>query len=1159
MSLQIITGASGAGKSTMVYQRIIEESKKNPKCNYFVIVPDQFTMQTQKDLVTMSPCGGIMNIDVLSFNRLAHRIFEETGGNRKPVLDDTGKSLILRKIASDLKERVPVIGANLDKQGYIHEVKSAISEFMQYGIGIKELETLTEYAKPKGSLYYKLKDLSVIYDGFLQYIRNNYITTEESMDILSKELYHSRLIQNSIVVLDGFTGFTPIQNKVIGTLMELSKQVIVTITMDTVNHAVEGIKEQDLFALSAKTYESLVRLAKEKEIVIEPLKAINEPFVKRFEGKQELLFLERNLFRFPICSFQGLKDDNRIIIDKCADIHEEVRNTCNNIHNLIRETNCSYRDIAVITGDLSSYESEVEEEFLKYSIPFFMDKTRGILLNPFIEYIKSVLEVFLNNFNYQSVFHYLRSGLTDFRMDEVDDLENYVLELGIRGKRSWTRVFAGKTKLMKKDESAIDTLNYLNSLRERMIASLEPVLKGTSEDGLIEMNPATLFPVKEYIYRLYTFIVQNRISEKLTVYETMFHEKENFTKEKEYAQIYRLIMELFDQIIDLIGAEKMSIREFSDILDAGFNEIEVGSIPQSVDRVIVGDMERTRLKPIKYLFFLGINDGFIPKNGNKGGIISDMEREFLTGSNMELAPSPRQQMYIQKFYLYLNMTKPSEKLFLSYTCMNSEGSACRPSYLIPMMERMFPGAYEEKNLVSALDKVGNQYEAREYFCILLRKYLDGCILDEERDSFFLLLSLLSEEEKGKTFILYMIEKGFGVYHEKSLEGVIAGVLYGQTLLSSISRMEKYASCAYSYFLQYGISLREREYYGFEDRDIGTIFHGVLEIFSNKIIESGYTWLTFPREEGERIVAEALEEFSTEYTDALLFESAINRYTLRRMDRILKRAVNVISYQLKKGKYVPEAYEVSFAVEESLDEINIALNEQEKMRLNGRIDRLDTYEDDQRVYVKVVDYKSGNKDFSLAAFYHGLQLQLVVYLNEAMKSAANSHQGKEAIPAALLYYHVSDPLIDGEEGMNEESINQKIRQELRTRGIVNSDANVIKSLDESGVKKSDCIPVEYKTDGTFSSSSSVMSKQELQLLSDFATYKLKELGRKIYKGEIPIDPTMQGKQDACTYCQYKGVCGFDERIPGYEKRDIPKEDDSEILKKMQEEINGEGES
>lgn len=1153
MSLQIVTGGSGSGKSTAVYQRVIEASRQNPKRNYFVIVPDQFTMQTQMDLVTMSDCGGIMNIDVLSLNRLAHRIFEETGGARKPVLDDTGKSLVLRKIAGDLKEQIPVLGSNLDKQGYIHEVKSAISEFMQYGIGCSQLEELTEYAKQRGALYYKLKDLQVLYQGFLNYISENYITTEELMDILAQELYRSQLIKDSVVVFDGFTGFTPIQMNVIGTLMELCKQVVVTITIDGAENPDEEDGEQKLFFFAKKTVRGLKKEAQKRHVVIEPDIRLQEPVVKRYEGKEELAFLEKNLFRYPLRTFPG-KTQQQIQLSGYEDIRMEIRNTCLKIRSLLNETSCAYRDIALIVGDLASYESEIEEMFMKYSIPVFIDKTRGIELNPFIELIKASFDIILENFSFESVFHYLRSGLADFTMEETDALENYVLELGIRGKKAWSHTFAKRTKQMKKQENALQNLELFNEMRERLLEQLSPLLTGTSEDGEKEMRLTTKFTVRELIERLYGFLVKNNVEQKLFAYQKMFEEQKDDTRAREYAQIYRLIMELLDQIMELIGEEEMNIREFADILEAGFGEIEVGTIPQGVDRVIVGDMERTRLKPVKYLFFLGLNDGFIPKNASKGGIISDIDREFLTESNMELAPSPRQQMYIQKYYLYLNLTKPSEKLFLSYAGMDLAGKTIRPSYLVATIEKMFPQCKkEEKKKVWA---VGNEYEAKEYVSSLMRKYVDDTITDEEKTSLEKLLTYFSTEESGKIFLENIIAKGFSRYHGSNIERAAAVALYGETILSSVSRMEQYASCAYSYFLRYGLSLQERELYGFEDRDIGTIFHDVLEMFAAKLGEKGYTWFDFPKNVGEEIVSAALEEVCLHYTDALLFDRAVTRYSMMRMKRILNRAVNTISYQLQKGKMKPESFELSFSVTENLNDIDVTLSEREKMKLSGRIDRIDTYEDDEHIYVKVVDYKSGNKDFNLTSFYKGTQLQLVVYMNEAIKEAKVNHPGKEPVRAALLYYHVADPMVTGEDGMNDEMINQKIIQELRSRGIVNSEANVIEILDASKNKKSDCIPIEYKADGSFSASSDVMTDENMKLLSDFATYRLKSIGVKICRGEIPINPCTQGKKDACTYCAYQAVCGFDTKIPGYEKTEILEEDEEELFRKMKEEMEGE---
>ena len=1143
MALQIIVGGSGSGKSTYVCDQILKEGKENPKKNYFVIVPDQFTMQTQIDFVNRSSCGGIMNIDILSFSRLAHRIFEETGGNRKPVLDDTGKSLILRKIAGSIKDQVPVIGSNLNKQGYIHEIKSAISEFMQYGIGEAELNAMIDYAKSRGALHYKLKDLQVLYRTFREYIKDNYITTEESMDILAKELHKSALIPGSVVVFDGFTGFTPIQENVIGVLLELCDKVIVTITSEKK----EEDKSQELFAFADKTVMRLEQLAQKRQIkILEPVFLENK---YRFGGREELAFLEKQLFRYPMVSYMG-KKEQRVRISFHKDMQSEVRFLCRQIRALIKESGCAYRDIAVIAGDLSAYESCIENEFMQYELPLFMDKTRGIELNPFVEFIKSALSIMTENFSYESVFHYLRSGLADLTPEEVDDLENYVLEMGIRGKKAWTHAFAGRTYAMKQKEDAIEELEALNSLRGRFIAQISGLLYGSKKQ---ENTHTSMLIVSELVKRLYGFILENRIEEKLAGFAEFFKNKGEDAKAREYQQIYRLIMELLDQIMELIGQEKMTVKEFADILDAGFDEIEVGIIPRSVDRIIVGDMERTRLKPVKYLFFLGVNDGNIPSKASKGGIISDIDREFLKGSNQELAPSPRDQMYIQKYYLYLNMTKPSEGLYLSYIGMDVQGAAIRPSYLIGMMKKMFPGCEWERDMTDENLRIGNMAEAKELFCLLLLKYADGTITEKERSRFIQLLSLFGRKEADKLLITHFIENAFYVKKDAAISRTAAGLLFGDTILSSISRMEKYASCAYSYFLQYGLSLKERQLYGFESKDMGTIFHGVMERFSQKLQEHNYTWLDFPKEEGNIFVAEAMEEVCLGYTDALLYDNALNRNTMGRMEKILQKCVYNISYQIGKGRFVPREYEVSFQVIEDLQDMDLSFTEKDRMRLMGRIDRMDICEKEDKVYVKIVDYKSGDKNFDLAAFYHGTQLQLVVYMKEALRRVEKENPGKEAVGAAMLYYHMADPLVEGSSGISEEAVNQKVREALRMKGIIYSDGDILEALDTSKTQKSDCVPLDYDSKGGLRASVNAYDKEQMKLLSDYASYCLKDMGVRIKKGEIPLNPYMSGGVDSCTYCAYQDVCGFDEKLPGHKKRSLDKDKDTDYLEKMQEKL------
>ena len=465
MSLQFITGASGSGKSTYIDQQIIARSEREPEGRFFILVPDQFTMQTQKDLVSLHDRKGIMNIDVLSFGRLTHRIFEEMGANRLPMLDDTGKSLIIRRVAAGQRGELPVLGGRLGQTGYIHEVKSAISEFMQYGIGLQELDQLTEFSKKRGQLYYKLKDLRTIYEGFQQFIREKYLTTEESLEVLASYVPQSKLLKDSVIVFDGFTGFTPVQNRVIAELMKQAKEVIVTVTLGSGENPWEEIREQELFSMSKKTIQTLAKLARDVEIPIADVVEIAPKCSPRFSEKGMLQHLEKYLFRYPVCVWKPAPAEVStqsvsagMVVQECAEtggqeqsaaqsaaiglppvqlrlleastLREEVRQICIAIRRLVTQQNYCYRDIAVICGDYTSYASCIEQEFAAFGIPVYLDQTRGVTLNPFIEYIKSALQVRVKNYSYESVFHYLRSGLADFAPEETDRLEVYVRALG---------------------------------------------------------------------------------------------------------------------------------------------------------------------------------------------------------------------------------------------------------------------------------------------------------------------------------------------------------------------------------------------------------------------------------------------------------------------------------------------------------------------------------------------------------------------------------------------------------------------------------------------------------------------------------------------------------------------------------------------------------
>lgn len=1140
MSLQFILGGSGSGKSTYIFDKMIERSMQEPEKNFWILVPDQFTMQTQMDFVARHPRGGILNIDVLSFSRLSHRILEETGGGKEPILDDTGKSLVLRKVAEELKEEVPVLGGNLKKLGYIHEIKSAISEFMQYGIDEKEMEKMLQYAGKRGGLYGKLKDLGVLYGGFRHYIQEKFITTEETYDRLAMQLEKSKLIKNSVIVLDGFTGFTPIQNRVIEKLMTLSGEFIVTLTMDKKEMERTKQEEQQLFSLSKKTIKVMEKIAKEHKIEIKPRIWMEEEG-KCYGESPALAHLEENLFRYPYESKTG--EIEEISIWEAPTMDSEVKAVCAKIRKLLEEGYC-YRDIAVITGDLGAYGSRIEEIFEDYDIPVFLDQTRKITLNPFIEYIRSTIQILVKQFSYEAMFHYLRSGMVEVDRETIDRLENYCLAYGIKGKRAWNTMFCtsvekdGKTSDAQKEkrQKQMEELEKLNNARDKIVNELLIMKSGKQK-------------VKKQVEQLYQFLTANECQKKLKAYEDYFDEIGDKAKAKEYAQIYRLVMELLEQITGLLGEEEMTWEEFGQILDAGFGEIQVGIIPQEVDQVVVGDMERTRLKQVKALFFLGINDGKIPKQSGGGGILSDIDREFLAEGEFELAPTPRQQMFIQKFYLYLNVTKPSHKLYLSYAKINAEGKSMKPSYFIGSIQKLFPDLKTYVIDEKGVENILTQWEGRMYGAVLLEQYKQGHMEEAKENFLMALLKVLKEEEGKKGWVEALLDSSFYLHEDVKISREAAKILYGAVLHSSVSRLEKMAACAYAHFLQYGLGLKEREEFAFEAVDMGNIFHRILEIFAGKLAEKNYTWINFPEDEGREILKKSLENYAISYGNTILFSSARNAYAIEKMERILWRTVRTLQYQLQKGKFLPKNYEISFSALEDLEAVRVALSEDEKMYLQGRIDRLDTYEEENNLYVKVMDYKSSEQQFQLAAFYYGLQLQLVVYLNAAMELQKKQNPEKNIVPAAFVYYHVADPMVDGKEGMTEEEIEQLVKKQLKVSGIVNSDPAVLKGLDKTHEEKSDVIPVEYKKDGSLSSRSSVMTGEQIELLQKYAYKKVEELGREIKQGNIAVAPSVFKGRDSCTFCQFKEVCSFDPKLQGFKKRELIDMEAEEIWKEI----------
>ncbi|MDR2547256.1 MAG: PD-(D/E)XK nuclease family protein [Lachnospiraceae bacterium] len=1207
MSLQFYLGAAGTGKSWKLNHDLIKWSLAKPNQRFFLIVPDQFTMHTQMELVKSHPRRGIMNIEVLSFARLAHRVFTEVGVKPPILLDDTGKSLILRKVAANITADLPVIGKSLMKPGYISELKSTISELMQYAISPTEMTAMVEFAARRGALAAKLSDIRRLYEEFLIFIKDNFITTEETLELLRTALPQSDLIRGSVVAFDGFTGFTPIQNRLMQNLMGLTERVIVTVVRGNEGTSLDDVKERaldhkehalfckertlfdkehtlfykeqasphkehTLFYLSDKTIADLTQLADEvgvkrmaDVIVGGTEKAGVDRIPRRFSSlpaANELAHLERYLFRYPVVPYQG-ESTAAIQIFEARAISDEVRRTFIEIKKLVTEQNHSYREIAIIAGDMKRYARLLEREAVKYQIPLYLDRTQGILLNPFTEFIRSALRVINKNYSYEAIFHFLRSGFVDMTNEEVDDLENYVLACGIRGKKMWQESFI--RTLSKWNENEIcEKLEILNALRTKILTFLAPLNQGEkTAAGIVTM--------------LYDFIVGGRSQAKLAVYEQRFHRDGDMVRAKEYAQIYRLVMELLEQIHGLLKDEPMKLDEFAEILDAGLAEIKIGTIPQSIDRVVVGDIERTRLSQVRTLFFLGVNDGSIPQSGS-GGLLSALDREFLQSSKWELAPSQRQKLYIERLYLYITMTRPAERLYLSYARVDSEGKSLRPSYLIAALRRVFPLLLPQKVGDNVeLSEIYGLSDSYDLFTSTLRRYAEGSnerlnsdfrrehpwLITADFRTLMVLGYIYRKDEGAKQKLIRMVEQAFYRYTHHPLTRFLADMLYGEVLQVSISRLEKYAACAYAHFLRHGLSLALRDEYGFEAVDLGVVYHSVLARFAELLREESLDWADFSNTDGERLLTRAISEISAGDYAMVLRGSARNEQLIGRIHRVMARTIQTLRWQMEQGDFRYMAGEIgfhstSFGSNGSVfpgDGGVLEIEAEEEAQtaqfsVKGQIDRIDICKTAAGVLVKVVDYKSGSSDIDFSALYHGLQLQLIVYLSAAVEFLQRENPGKDIIPAAALYYQVFDPLIEEDKELNDDELAGKLLGLLRMKGVVNADGEIIRHIDRGFDRRSQVIPVEQKKDGSFSATSRVISAADFTLLSEYTRQKIKKMALEIKNGDISLNPYQRGTESSCAFCEYQNICGHDPRRQ--RKRRLEKRSRSEIIELMKEE-------
>ncbi len=1146
MALRFVLGVSGSGKSTWLIDHVIHGSMAQSDVTWLYIVPEQFTMATQRELVEHHPRGGILNIDVLSFQRLAYRVFDEVGGFFVPVLDDIGKTLVLRKVVEEQKDRLSVLKNNLKKPGAIDELKSVISEFTQYNVAPEQLAELAVQMRDPG-LKRKLADLQTLYAGFFQYMEDKFITSEQVLSVLAGVIDRWKKLEQCVVVLDGFTGFTPLQCVLLGKILPRAKDVLVTVTVDPGLYKT-SIPRQQVFALSGKTMERLLDIAEktgteaETPVVLGPGSQTvsskadrgtvsgNVPagtasgdVPPRFLDSPALAFLEKHLFRYHRHTYD--KDQQEIFLWRSHDPAEEAAEAAAVIRRLAREEGYRYGEIAVVSGAMDRYSELCLRIFAQYGIPCYFDNSPSLVLNPMLEMLYGLVEMLDTDFTPDSVFRYLRSGLTGYSREDIDRLENYVLARGIRRWGQWQEPWVVKAKNMTPEELA-----HCNSLREQFVeelSALRECWKGTAT-------------VEERTRSLYTFLVEQEYQNKLDAHSHLLEAEGHAEESREYGQVYAIVLHVLEQMIALLGPEAITTEEYGELLEAGFRTAKIGILPPGSDYVILGDVERTRLSHIKVLLFIGVNDGVIPKSADGGGILSEMDRESLKEGTVELAPTARDNYYIQRFYLYQLLTKPSEKLYVSYSTAGEDGSEISPSYLVADLKRLFP-RLEVRNADVRKDRydgLENLTEAKDF---IFRRRQDGQGWEQP------LLETLSRRDDYKEMARLLAAAGHFANTDTSLGRELAKYLYANYRYSSITRLEQYASCPFSHFARYGLELAERELYEFAPADNGNVFHYALELYANILAQRGLAWQDPDQPLREQLSERCIEDSLTALGITSLARTARGRYQIRRMKTVMERTVWALGRQMAAGKFDPANYELDFSGK-GLTKLSL-FGGSETMEFGGRIDRVDMYEEGGKQFLKVIDYKTGNKKFSLMKFYYGLQLQLVVYMEAAMELARAKHPKKTQIPAGIFYYHLKDPVVEWEGEYDRAEVEKKQLIQLRPDGYVND--GYIHDLFGADYENgpSGIVPISLKNGKLLASSSHALTTEQMGGLMSHGRVVMRQLAQEIMEGETKVSPYVTTSQNACEYCSYKGVCHFDRRTD--RGRKLETLSDKQVLERLEE--------
>ena len=1074
--LTILMGRAKTGKSDWVLERIRTQGDRGRQ---ILLVPEHASHQAEVDLCRFCGDTASRHAEVLSFRRLCERVLALTGGAAQVTLDAGGKLLTLQKALGEVAPELRVYRRPSRKAAFLQQLLDLFDELRSYEVTPAVLDAQAREMEG-GATRDKLLDLSLLYAAYESRLLRPGLDARDRMSKLCDHLEASAYAAGKDVYLDGFTYFTAQERRVLEILLRQARSVTVTLLG-------EPDSREEMFEASLRTKEQLIRLAERTG------RTWQVTTLTGGDGSA-LSHLERCFFG-ALEPYEG--DGSAVRVREADTAFSEVEQTAADIRRLTAAGMCRYRDITVAAASMADYEAVIQAVFPRYGIPVYLSRRSDILEKPVWSLVTGVLASLEDGFEYEDMFRWLKTGLAGLTAEECDLLENYVLKWEIHG-QMWLRDVKWADNPdgygAPWNEARQARLDRVNELRSRIRGPLLRLWEGMKAGET----------AGEKVNSLYSFLEELGLQPALEKQMRSQAERGRLQEAEETAQLWEILCGILDQFVEILGEEPMGLEEFSRLLRQVASQYSVGTIPVSLDQVSVSGIDRNDRHTAKYLFLLGANDHVLPAAGQSGGILNEDDREALALRGIRLAPSGMDQMGVQLQNLYAALAQPTRGLVVSYPVSDVTGAELRPAFVVERLRALFPGlTVEHERTVKEYRLTAMQPALEEAAASpggALWRHFAGDPACGER---------LSAMERAAS-----LRRG-------QLSRMAVQTLYGRRISMTASRAERLRSCHFAYFMEYGLRARPRRAAAFDAPQIGTFLHYLLENVTRDVLAMG-GFAAVEEDTLRALTAQYIDRYAREELQGLRDRSARFRYLFNRLRTTAYAVVEQIAREMRCSDFVPLAFELSFGDRGELPAVTVSEPDGE-LRIGGKVDRVDGWEKDGKLYLRVVDYKSGKKAFDLSAVKMGLDIQMLLYLF-ALEKEGRARFGKEIEPAGVLYFPARDELLTAERNITPEKLRSERDKQLRRTGLLLAEPEVLRAMEHEALESPRYLPVRVGRDGQLAGS--LASAAQLGRLGQYVEKLLAQIGREVREGNIDADPCCRSEEDSyCRFCDWAEACHF----------------------------------